>query len=143
MLNNHRLWTTYVNLGTFCHKNYFQEEKKNLLFLVFSRIYITFLHDQYINRYLLQLSVAETYRKHSFKHANYFNVSSNYKNEQIFAEHLPKVIVSSFHHNVRMFWTWCAPNKWSIVKMDFLYLLTSIRTQNVGFWYWQEGQLKT
>ena len=66
-------------------------KKKNLPFLLFSRIYITFVHVQYINRYLLQLSVAETYRKHSFKHANYFNVSSNYNNEQIFAEHLPKV----------------------------------------------------
>jgi len=100
LLNNHRLWTTYVNLGTFYHKNYFREEKKNLLFLVFSRIYITFLNDQYINRYLLQLSVAETYRKHSFKHANYFNVSSNYNNEQIFAEQQPKVIL--FPHFIIM-----------------------------------------
>jgi len=67
---------------------------------VFSRIYITFLNDQYINRYLLQLSVAETYRKHSFKHANYFNVSSNYNNEQIFAEQQPKVIL--FPHFIIM-----------------------------------------
>jgi len=119
-------------------------KKKNLQFLVFSRIYITFLHDQYINRFLLQLSVAETYRKHSFKHANYFSVSSNYNNEQSFAQHLPKVILfphftimsGCFEHDVHQI-------NDLLLRWMFFYLLASVRTQNVGFWYWQEGQLKT
>ena len=78
------------------------KKKKISYFLCFPEYILPFLVIN-ISTDICCSCLLQTYRKQSFKHANYFNVSSNCNNEQIFAEHLPKVIVSSFHHNVRMF----------------------------------------